>query len=192
MLTTIEVQGKKIPVRDFWAINFAPKYEIIPEDSVMVDGHTLYRVKSIRHDRKNGQFHADDLGGYIESEKNLSHLGSCWVASGSYVYGASSVEGDAWIRNSSVKNSVIGGSATLDHATLEDCQIEGSATLKPDGFAKGSSGPYLHNVNVEKGARVVIEGPQVFMGNVFEPDEEGYYFFGERYLAVVAEMNARR
>ncbi len=174
----------------------------------MVDGHTLYRVRSIRHDRKNGQFHADDLGGYIESEKNLSHLGSCWVASGSYVYGASSVEGDAWIRNSSVKNSVIGGSAyldhatledcriegsaTLDHATLEDCQIEGSATLKPDGFAKGSSGPYLHNVNVEKGARVVIEGPQVFMGNVFEPDEEGYYFFGERYLAVVAEMNARR
>ncbi|WP_219349854.1 hypothetical protein, partial [Helicobacter sp. 13S00482-2] len=45
---------------------------------------TLYRIKALRdfYDVKK-----DDLGGYIESENNLSHEGDCWVYDDSMVYG---------------------------------------------------------------------------------------------------------
>ena len=47
------------------------KYELIPSDK-----EGLYRIKALRdfNDVKKG-----DIGGYVESEKNLSQLGDCWI-----------------------------------------------------------------------------------------------------------------
>ena len=52
------------------------KYELTTE-TIVDRGHILYRIKSLRYfrDIKYG-----DLGGFIESEDNLSHGSDCWVA----------------------------------------------------------------------------------------------------------------
>ena len=34
-----------------------------------------------------GNIKKGDFGGYVESEKNLSHEGNCWVYDGAKVYG---------------------------------------------------------------------------------------------------------
>ena len=52
------------------------KYEILLEDKIEYKRKTLYKIRALR-DFSNVK--AGDIGGYIESEKNLSHHGSCWV-----------------------------------------------------------------------------------------------------------------
>ena len=54
------------------------KYEILmdEENTIKCGSHTLHRIKALRDfgDVKKG-----DLGGYVESEYNLSHEGNCWI-----------------------------------------------------------------------------------------------------------------
>lgn len=74
------------------------KYTLLKGNSIKVDGKTLYRVKALRSfsDVKKG-----DIGGYIETEDNLSHEGSAWVYDEARVHdkplvsGFASVRGDA-------------------------------------------------------------------------------------------------
>ena len=54
------------------------KYKLLKKNFIEVDGRKLYRVKRL----------SDGLiGGYIESEKNLSHEGSCFVYDDAKVHG---------------------------------------------------------------------------------------------------------
>ena len=65
------------------------KYEILLEDFIIVNGNKkIYQIRSLVDfgDVKKG-----DLGGYIESEKNLSVSDSAWV------YDSARVCGDAWV-----------------------------------------------------------------------------------------------
>ena len=66
------------------------KYELTSE-TVNLNGHILCRIKALR-DFSNVK--AGDLGGYIESEYNLSHYGNCWIYNGR-VYQNSRISGDA-------------------------------------------------------------------------------------------------
>ena len=63
------------------------KYELT-DDTVQFFGKTLHRVKALCD---FGDVKAGDLGGYIESESNLSHDSNAWV------YGDARVSGDAWV-----------------------------------------------------------------------------------------------
>ena len=54
------------------------KYELIKSDSIKVGTSTLYRVKYLK-DIKRFNVKAGDVGGYIESESNLSQDGDCVV-----------------------------------------------------------------------------------------------------------------
>ncbi|WP_375627124.1 MULTISPECIES: hypothetical protein [unclassified Bartonella] len=51
------------------------KYEFTDE-TTEVDGKTLHRIRALRD---FGGIKADDLGGLIEHEGNLSHEGNCWI-----------------------------------------------------------------------------------------------------------------
>ncbi|MEY8435077.1 hypothetical protein AALA56_04460 [Streptococcus hyointestinalis] len=74
------------------------KYELLKDDTKIMSGRTLYRIKALRDfsDVEKG-----DLGGYIESENNLSHFGNAWVCDNAWVcynarvYGNASVWGNA-------------------------------------------------------------------------------------------------
>ena len=68
-----------------------PKYELTDETKKR-KGHTLYRIRALKDfgDVKKG-----DLGGWIESEDNLSHEGNCWVGDHALVYDDAEVYGNA-------------------------------------------------------------------------------------------------
>ena len=70
------------------------KYRLT-DDKIIVGCRTLYRIQALRDlgDVKEGEF-----GGWIESEKNLSHEGSAWVSGDACVYGDAWVSGDADIK----------------------------------------------------------------------------------------------
>ncbi|MDG6409172.1 hypothetical protein Q7453_11375 [Glaesserella parasuis] len=64
------------------------KYELLKDDTVNHHGRTLYRIKALI---TFGTVVAGELGGYIETEKNLDHSGNAWV------YGNAQVRSFAFI-----------------------------------------------------------------------------------------------
>ena len=73
------------------------KYELTSETKI-VFGHILYRIKALS---SFGYVSAGDLGGFLESEKNLSQngnawvYGNAWVSDNAEVYGNAEVSGNA-------------------------------------------------------------------------------------------------
>lgn len=61
------------------------KYELLKDDTKIVNGKTLYRIRALV--AISLTVAAGDLGGYVESEKNLSHDGNAWVYGNARVYG---------------------------------------------------------------------------------------------------------
>jgi len=78
----------------------------LTDDSIVVNGKKLYRIKALRSfsDIKKG-----DLGGYVESELNLSHNGKCWVSGNAKVSDNAKVSGNAWVYG----NSRVFGNAVI-------------------------------------------------------------------------------
>ena len=64
------------------------KYEIIKS------GENKGRIRALR---SFGDVKKDDIGGFIESETNLSHNGDCWVFDDAKVYGNAKVFDDAMV-----------------------------------------------------------------------------------------------
>ncbi|WP_164683489.1 hypothetical protein [Streptococcus hyointestinalis] len=84
------------------------KYELLKDDTKIMSGRTLYRIKALRD---FGNVEKGDLGGYIESENNLSHYGNAWVydnarvfdnarvCDNAEVFGDAEVYGDARVKS---------------------------------------------------------------------------------------------
>ena len=70
------------------------KYELTQE-TININGRTLYRIKALRSFSRD--VWKNDVGGYIESESNLSHAGSCWVYGKAAVYGTAIICDDALV-----------------------------------------------------------------------------------------------
>ena len=102
------------------------KYEIVKSESIVHKGRTLYRIKALK------TFHVactaiskevkkGELGGFIESENNLSQKGTCWISGKAkvyddakifdyaYVYGAAEVFDKAEVCD----NACVSGSAKI-------------------------------------------------------------------------------
>lgn len=77
------------------------KYELVKEDSIVVDGFKLYRIKALKD---FFVIKAGDLGGYVESEDNLSQEGNCWIYDDAKVYGGSKVFGNARVAHNATVN----------------------------------------------------------------------------------------
>lgn len=75
------------------------KYELVKENTISKGNTTLYQIRALEDIDciKKG-----DLGGYVESEYNLSQEGTCWVDNTSSVYGNAIVCENAFIGDKSV------------------------------------------------------------------------------------------
>lgn len=73
------------------------KYELTDE-IIELGGRTLYRIKALKD---FGDVKAGDLGGYVESEDNLSHEGTCWIYHNAKVYDNVRVANNAKVFDSS-------------------------------------------------------------------------------------------
>ena len=60
----------------------------------MFDGRILHRIKALKD---FGNVKKGDLGGFIESEKNLSYEGLCWIFDNAKVFKGAEVYGNAQI-----------------------------------------------------------------------------------------------
>ena len=72
------------------------KYELTDE-TIEFYGRTLHRIRACRDfvTIAGKQVKTGDLGGFVETEENLSHDGMCWVWGNAKVYGNARVYGNA-------------------------------------------------------------------------------------------------
>lgn len=77
-----------------------PKY-YLTNNIIDVDGHKLHQIVAARDIPEIG-VQEGDLGGYVESERNLSHQGTSWIFAGK-VYEQASVTDGATVRGTNVR-----------------------------------------------------------------------------------------
>ena len=95
------------------------KYELTSETKV-IDGVELRRIKALN---SFGNIKKGELGGWIESEKNLSQYGDAWVGVNATVRGNATVGGNATVRG----NATVGDKA----------DVYGKATISGDATVRG-------------------------------------------------------
>ena len=79
---------------------------VLTDETIQVLGKTLHRIKAISD---FGDVKSGDLGGFIESEKNLDITGNAWVYGDASVYGDAIVYGNARVYG----NASVYGDATV-------------------------------------------------------------------------------
>ena len=144
------------------------KFQLLEADSIKVkefgwwgDDRTLYRVEALvdipRHDVKAG-----DIGGYVESEKSLSHYGDAWVGGNARVFKNARVKDNALITDSAelkqkakaLENAVIGGTSEITQWSVAagNAQVAGASTMswhsRVDGDARLESASLLMRTHV--------------------------------------------
>lgn len=83
------------------------KYEILKDDFIEFDDRKLYRIRALK-DFSNVQ--EGEFGGYIESERNLSHKGDAQVYGDAWVYGDAQVlnrHSVVWFSNVGTENGTL-------------------------------------------------------------------------------------
>ena len=103
-------------------------YEFVPEDTIELHGHKLTRIRAVVN--LPLQFvRSGDLGGYIESEYNLTD--QAWVEDRACVYGNACISGNA---------SVGGGAHVYDNASVTDnARVFGSSHIFGDSLVSGKA-----------------------------------------------------
>ncbi len=135
------------------------KYEITTNELVL-DGRKFFQVKALK---EFGNVKAGQLGGYVESEENLSQLGNCWINQDVVLMHDARVEDDAVVTGDSVvrNKGVVRGYAHVRNATVCDNGVV-------EGTAYVIGGNYDYNSIVIKDNAVVrgdISGSFVICGN---------------------------
>ena len=127
------------------------KYELT-EDTIQFCGKTLHRIKALRD---FGNVTAGDLGGYIETESNLSHDDGAWVFGyarvsenarvfgNAWVFGNARVSGNAWVYGAA---RVFGNAWVYDAARVfgnawvsDDARVFGNARVSDDAVVSGNA-----------------------------------------------------
>lgn len=93
---------------------------VLTDETIEYEGHVLHRIKK-----------EETLGGWVESEDNLSHEGKCWISGHAKVFGNSRVSGDALISDYAVvENATIEGRAIIrDYAKIKGCYVDGQCYI---------------------------------------------------------------
>ena len=134
------------------------KYEILKDQSITLNGHTLYRIKPL--ERISNMF-PGVLGGFIESEDNLSHEGDCWVTENAAVYGNAKVIENAWVGGSAI---IHGNSIIRENCLIIDSPIIISSEIKGDSMVAGEA--VIEN-SVLQGCTIVKGNAKLYYVNVF-------------------------
>ena len=109
------------------------KYELTDE-TMKIDGHILHRIRALRD---FGDVEEGDLGGFIESEDNLSHEGDCWVGDNAVVYDNAKVYENAQVYG----DACVGAEAQVDgNAKVYECALVfGNASISGDAKITGNA-----------------------------------------------------
>ena len=113
------------------------KYELTSEKKV-INGVKVHRIKALK---SCGRVEKGELGGWIESEKNLSQYGNAWVGGDAMVVGNAMVEDNAKVGGYAtvVKYATVRGNATVDGYAMVDgnAMVDGYAMVGGDAMVDG-------------------------------------------------------
>ena len=167
------------------------KYEITGIQHSHREG--LYRIRALRGILKYN-VKAGDLGGYIESEWNLSQEGDCWIGDDATVHGSGQVYNNAWVfENAQVFSNRFGNSSMPDvtHVfgnafvygkarVFENAHIYGNAKVHDQAMVFGNAHIY-DNAQVYKKPRIFgnvhIFGNAQVLGDAWVSDDVEIYDF---------------
>lgn len=121
------------------------KYRLTAE-TMRFDGVMLHRIKALKD---FGNVEAGELGGWVESEKNLSQEGNCWIAINAKAYANAYIYGNAIL--------------TWNAIACENTSIYGNAFISDESVTRGFT--HLYG-NVEVCGKSVIDGDAKLFGNV--------------------------
>ena len=133
------------------------KYELTSETKI-VFGHILYRIKALS---SFGCVSAGDLGGFLESEKNLSQNGDAWV------YGNAEVSGNARVYG----NAEVSGNARVSG----DARVSGNAEVSGNARVYGNA-EVSGNARVYGNAEVSEIGAIFWIGAVGSRNDTATFF----------------
>lgn len=157
--------------------------------------HKVQRIRALRDINNPGMplIRAGDLGGFVESEANLSQEGECWIAADAAVVSQAKVldnalvTGEAYVCSSAVVegNAIVAGRACIAHhavvtdrALVQDSamvlvfsRIEGDAKVEGNALVEGRV--TLTDTAIARGS-VNVRGKDIIGGSVVM--EEGTYY----------------
>ena len=117
--------------------NMDKKYELTDETMEWdwPETHILHRIRALKDfstaNYVIGDVKAGQLGGWVESEDNLSQKGKCWVSGNAKVYGGAKVYEDASVMGQALvfdNAKVYGGAAIYEDAEIfGDAKVHGTA-----------------------------------------------------------------
>jgi len=128
------------------------KYKLVKHDGSKAPKE-LWQLKALRDIPEYG-VRAGDLGGFVESEDNLSHKGSCWVidsarvCGGARVIDSAIVTGRAWV---SGKEQVWGEAQVGGEAS-----IKGTQNISKVGDYVNISGFLGHSITIFRDRNISI------------------------------------
>ena len=135
------------------------KYKILENKRINHNGRTLYRIQALK---SFSNVKAGDLGGFIESNMNLSQSDNCWIYDNAKVYDRATIQQDAQIRDSA--------------EVFDSAEIEDSARIYNNAKVYGAA-QVNKTAEVREWARVfdtarVLDRAEVFgWARVFENSE---------------------
>lgn len=110
------------------------------DDTIKVDGKTLHRIQALRSFSDVQKW---ELGGYIESERNLSHKDNAWVYDDAKVFDNARVSDDASVSDNA---AVYGNAVVYENAKVHDyaevfgkAQVHGNADVYGDAWMAGNA-----------------------------------------------------
>ena len=133
------------------------KYRLISEDCKINYGRKLYRIEALKD---FGVIKAGELGGYIESENNLSFDGEAWVCENAEVFDDARICNDALINGNAriYGNAIVSNKATVGGNAL----IYGNALICDEACVYDKA--YVYG-NVLVCNNAIIRGNAVVSGN---------------------------
>ena len=145
------------------------KYQLTNE-SKKIGNRTLYRIKALKRIFNRKDVYPGNLGGFIESEYNLSQEGDCWVGVGGFVFDNAKVLGDGYVdgggkvfENATVKDNAIvifdglvrGNALICDNSMIEGGIIKGHALIKDRSIISNSE---IDDYAVISGQSIITRG----------------------------------
>jgi len=146
------------------------KYEIDYNDFIIMNEledseFQIYRIKALKD---FGDVKTGDLGGYVQSEKNLSHDGDCWIYDKSKAFDDAIIKDNAKIYglvkvgdNAILRDNVIVRSEIME--ITNNAIIEHNAEIIGNGFIAGNA--KIYGRAKVYGDWVTIEGRAIVTGN---------------------------
>lgn len=145
------------------------KYTLSDQAMRLADGTILHRIRALKSFDANGRIVLKGaLGGWVQSEDNLSQKGKCWIHDDARAYGQSRVLDDATLHDESeiADNVVISDAAAMyDHSSaMDSARISGDTRIMD--FASIQDTAQIKNAIAFENSRIfsnaIVTGGRIF------------------------------